>query len=302
MQLHYHKAAGGNFGDDLNEWMWDQLIPGFREYGNKEDVVIGLGSILHENRLSKYEGRISILGSGFNGGQILKSNTRERCRFYSVRGPLTRDALKLDARIPLLDPGSVIPDIYKAAEEQHGKILFIPHHKNTLENATRFNLEAAVAEAGLEFLSPAIDSKKVLEKISGSSLVVTESLHGAIIADAYRVPWVPVKFGPRFTPFKWHDWSRSLDIELKFIDMFPLPNRLYKFEGKFPLIKKHGKRFFDWRNHADRFGKFFSDTITKNLMVASKSTPFLSNDNKIGMRKQAFYEAISSFKKDFGIA
>ncbi len=29
MKLYYYKDVIGNFGDDLNSWLWDALIPNF---------------------------------------------------------------------------------------------------------------------------------------------------------------------------------------------------------------------------------------------------------------------------------
>jgi succinoglycan biosynthesis protein ExoV len=56
----------------------------------------------------------------------------------------------------------------------------------------------------------------VLAQISRARLVLAESLHAAICADAYRVPWLPVLTSPRINAFKWHDWLRSLELQARF--------------------------------------------------------------------------------------
>jgi len=42
--------------------------------------------------------------------------------------------------------------------------------------------------------------------------VVTEAMHGAIVADTLRIPWVPVVCSPAILPFKWSDWTRSVEL------------------------------------------------------------------------------------------
>lgn len=298
MKLEYHKAPRGNFGDDINEWMWNYLLPELNSMGSSDDVLVGVGSILHKNRLSKYSGSISIMGSGYNGGEKLDAVSRERCRFYAVRGPLTQKALELDKNVALLDPGALMADLQPASGQSHQSVLFIPHHKNLFIHSS-FSLENAVAEAGLELLSPELPSKDVLKKIAGASLVVTESLHGAIVADAYRVPWVPVKFGPRVTPFKWHDWASSLDVKMEFFDLLPFFNALYRMERRANGALRRNSIFLDWRKHAGRFESFISPLLSRRLRVAAARRPELSAESILSSRKNQLYEAIEMFRKDF---
>lgn len=55
----------------------------------------------------------------------------------------------------------------------------------------------------------------LLARIRGTRLVITEALHGAILAHALQVPWIGI------TPFmlqhrgNWEDWAQSLDIALR---------------------------------------------------------------------------------------
>jgi succinoglycan biosynthesis protein ExoV len=37
-------------------------------------------------------------------------------------------------------------------------------------------------------------------------------MHGAILADAFRVPWIAVSSSRSINSFKWNDWARSLGV------------------------------------------------------------------------------------------
>ena len=46
MKLHYYRDAWGNFGDDLNPWLWPRLLPGhFDRRG--DELVLGIGTVLN---------------------------------------------------------------------------------------------------------------------------------------------------------------------------------------------------------------------------------------------------------------
>lgn len=66
------------------------------------------------------------------------------------------------------------------------------------------------------------DISEIMRTISGAKLVIAEAMHAAIIADAYRVPWVSVATSSRINGFKWQDWASSLDMRHHFRYFSPL--------------------------------------------------------------------------------
>jgi succinoglycan biosynthesis protein ExoV len=66
--------------------------------------------------------------------------------------------------------------------------------------------------ANIEYVNPEQDGKAVIGRIRSAKLVIADSMHGAIIADAMRVPWIPVVTSPRINTFKWMDWTSSVGL------------------------------------------------------------------------------------------
>ena len=54
----------------------------------------------------------------------------------------------------------------------------------------------------------------VIGRIARADLVVSESMHGAIVADAFGVPWIPIAISHHFNSFKWGDWADSVEVPL----------------------------------------------------------------------------------------
>jgi succinoglycan biosynthesis protein ExoV len=66
--------------------------------------------------------------------------------------------------------------------------------------------------AGFDFLDPLANSEETVQRIRGSRLVIADAMHAAIVADALRVPWIPVALSPQSNTFKWLDWTLSLGL------------------------------------------------------------------------------------------
>src|SRR5437588_2062474 len=85
--LHYSNywvLDHGNFGDDLNPWLWSRLAPEVCEQSDPT-VFFGIGTIL--SRSAPPEPIKVVFGSGCGTG--LGPKLDKRWFFYAVRGPLT---------------------------------------------------------------------------------------------------------------------------------------------------------------------------------------------------------------------
>lgn len=209
MQIYHYKDPKLNFGDDLNEVLWPRIF-GPEIYEADDVVIIGIGSILSEQFAGTFAGsgkHIIVLGSGTSYG--LPPRSIAEWSVLAVRGPWTAAMIGMpetavtDSAILLSDT----PDLI-ARSPAPSEILFMPHHRSI-----RLSPWAEIArEAGLTFVSPQQPVADVLAAFGRAKLVVTEAMHGAIVADTLRIPWIPVVVSPMIDEFKWRDWTLSMDV------------------------------------------------------------------------------------------
>lgn len=203
MKLWYFHDAIGNFGDDLNPWLWDRLLPGYFD-GRPDKLFLGIGTIIRAE--VPREPLKLVFGAGTGYGNLPELD--DRWRFYCVRGPLTAARLGLPADSAVTDAAALVAAVRPPSTRTGGPMAFMPHHTSAL----RFDWRRLCRRLGITYLDPAAPVPELLEAISGSRAVIAEAMHGAIVADALRVPWIPVVIYDHINEFKWDDWCRSLEL------------------------------------------------------------------------------------------
>jgi len=215
MKLYYYKDQHGNFGDDLNPWLWNKLIPELLD-DNESELFVGIGTLLN-HRIPAAAKKI-VFGSGAGYGEAPVID--QKWRFYCVRGPLTARKLGLDSSLALTDPAILMTDYLSEfdASDNHRKVSYMPHH----ESMDYADWKQISESAGLRFIDPGASLEQVVGLIRHAKLLVTEAMHGAIMADAMRVPWIPVSCYEHIFEFKWQDWCQSLGVDYQPVKLAPV--------------------------------------------------------------------------------
>lgn len=233
MRLYYSNKTRsyvpfGNFGDELNGWLWPQILPGVFDDDSSDAVFVGFGTLLNEN-LPKFKQTI-IFGTGHGFGKLPQID--DTWTIYCVRGPLTAAALSWPPDLGIADPAILVNRVYRPADtKKKHKIAFIPFAWE-MDNSSNIFLEVC-QQLNCVCIDPRWEVEKVLQEISRSELVITAAMHGAIVADALRVPWISLKSNAGIPDFKWTDFCQSLSLEYQI-------NRFYRFNSisqKLPLLK-----------------------------------------------------------------
>lgn len=295
MELIRWRSPHGNFGDDLNDWLWDALLPGWRR-ACPDVALVGVGSILHAPLLPAHRRKL-VIGAGVGYPPLPRLTPREDWDVRAVRGPRSAAALGLPASAAVLDPAVLIGDMPQFASSKQGdETLFVPHW----ESEGQRDWPAICARAGVAFASPTCDSQDVIRRIARAGRVLAESMHAAIIADAFGTPWRAVAIGPQVNPTKWLDWAESLKITLEvFHGAGAFDHRLRRIAAKRLL------------GRSDGFGPDFRAPVVDAAMAAVAARdlrracagPFrLSDRTVLNAAKIRLRVILRAVAEDYGLA
>lgn len=257
--------AGGrrgniNFGDILNKYIV-QFLTGMKVVYSSPSTadLVAAGSLLHHVIKHSWKrplnGRFTpllIWGSGSKMATQLRKFHFLDVR--AVRGPLTRDAAGLPDNIPLGDPGLLAPLLIKESSIRETKAKFgivphlydRPHLKIISQIEQRFSNSIVI-----DVTNP--DPLLVLKQLSSCEAILSSSLHGLIVADAFGIPNARIKIA---IDVPGGDW--------KFNDYFQSVGR-----QKNPMIEN--KLLYDGSHIQDILSCAKADTIQEmqNSLIAS---------------------------------
>jgi succinoglycan biosynthesis protein ExoV len=209
VKLFYYRGRNGvtNFGDELNHSLWRHFLPGAFDHDDGTQFV-GIGTLLNDRLPEASRTVIFGTGVGYYGPPKPSANWT----VYCVRGPLSAAALGLPDDMAVTDPGALVTHLPRVANPQgpRRKYGFIPHWQSEPRGWL------PVCEAiDVEYIDPRWTPERVIEALGRIDVLIAEAMHGAIVADALRIPWIPVRTRPAIKEFKWQDWCRSLDLDYK---------------------------------------------------------------------------------------
>jgi len=206
-----------------------------------------IGSILQRSTKNSI-----IWGSGFiSESSVCKEIPK---RVLAVRGPLTRKKLlEQSIACPEIygDPALLLPEVYPNTNQKTKyKLGIIPHFLD------KNNAELKKFDDNLDIKIIDIQNKKPLKVIDDMlqcEKIISSSLHGIIISDAYHIPSV------------WTQFSKPIgDDNFKFLDYFASVGR----KDKFPFI------FKEFANLDGILNVFEDYEIEINLKDLKKSFPY----------------------------
>jgi succinoglycan biosynthesis protein ExoV len=217
MKLVHFRNTVPNFGDDLNGALWPSLAPRLFEIDDDRGFV-GIGTIIGMNVGNI--ARLDVFSSGAGYDQIVNWANKE-VTVHCVRGPVTARLLGLDPVMALTD-GAILTPLaqgFPAKAIGGNGIAVIPHY----ETIAFPGWGEACRLANMRLIDPRGTPQDVIRQIAESDLVLTESLHGAILADTYDIPWIPFATSRNFGTSKWVDWMASVRQDLM-LTLIPPPN------------------------------------------------------------------------------
>jgi pyruvyltransferase len=209
MRLVYRWSTVSNWGDRLSVHLlrhWSQIPVGTWDVADECDIL-GVGSTVG-HVLPEWNG--VILGAG---ALLPSERVPWAALTLGVRGKLTRERMHgSPASVVLGDPGLIADELVERPKRTH-RLGILPHWSDTdLMKRREFWRYDPL------FISPGWNEIDVIRMIGSCDKLITSSLHGMILADAFGIPR-RFEEAPRLRyeggTFKHEDYSSAIGHEFK---------------------------------------------------------------------------------------
>lgn len=211
------KIFHSNWGDDLNYYFLKEISTFpiiltnetlFAKYIFHNYLVIGSTIAMLSNK------KTVIWGAGLINKEI--PDNMHICDIKAVRGPLTQVMLSQKGySCPKCygDPALLLPLHYKPLKKKIYDIGIIPHYNDT----RLFKQFKNIATTHLIHTQGYDNWHEFIDEILQCKCIVSSSLHGLIISEAYEVPshWIEFKNATSRDQFKYIDFYKSIGKEAK---------------------------------------------------------------------------------------
>ncbi len=239
MKIFYWKERK-NFGDILTKLLVKKFTGLSSTWAKPEHAeLVMVGSLLH-HLPKNFSGVIAGAGKLFEH----KKADFPNATILGVRGPLT--AIDIKKRVVLGDPG-LLADELVGYQDKLWDLGIVPHWSdNTLET----NKDFYNPKWTTKVIRVSDDPLDVIREIGSCKKIVSSSLHGIILADAFNIPRrieiAPNMIKDPYTEgglFKWEDYSGSIGQKLVIgktqeIDYNIISDKQHQIYDLFQEVKK----------------------------------------------------------------
>jgi succinoglycan biosynthesis protein ExoV len=135
---------------------------------------------------------------------------------------------------------------------------------------------------GFAYIDPRWSTEQVLAALSETEILLTEAMHGAIVADALRVSWIPIRTTSKILAFKWQDWCQSVGLEYT-------PHRVLKLEDPTAKLSLYA---------AARYQLKIQVAATQLGWIAGRVRPTLSNEQRLDRLTSEVWQRLQQFQQD----
>jgi len=316
-----------NFGDQLNPWIWSNLLGDRLEISESETraanmtagvSLLSIGSYLHGGLLERFTpaNKVLIAGTGCGYGMMRISYSwglnfpynKPKClfklpiahpqerytdskRFYWVRGPLTAHVLGLPKETAVADGAYLLRKVLPMDNfPKKDGVAFMPH----ISSARLSPWQGLCNQIGFTYIDPRESPVDIVNKITKAEVLVTDALHGAVVSDALRTPWIPIKTSQCVLDFKWQDHCSSIGLDYKPINISSLwsASAIMDLQRSLPKKILFGARtkLSNWLTSEEQ--------IAKELLYAVYSRPYLSSDQVISSIDEKLEGLVNQIKID----
>jgi len=296
MKLYYCKYPEGrqNFGDALNPWLWEKLIPGILDDANC--AFVGIGTLINDALPRRTpQAKLRVIFSTGAGYEKATPVIDESYHIYCVRGPISAEKLGLSSDLAVTDGALLLRKLIDhSSVPKKYKFSYMPHY-----NFAGDGWQRVCDQLGFGYISPAWEIEDILTRIRQTEVLVCEAMHGAIVADTLRVPWIPVSTHPSILPLKWQDWCASMKLEYQSYSLSHFYQPRFSTGGwannkttnKLDNLLTPARKLQDWLRQ--------QKTARELSSLVKVAKPHLSSDARIEEMLSRLEGCLEQFKLDF---
>jgi pyruvyltransferase len=214
----HSKGGTANVGDVLNEYLIHR-ISGKKPVNYKNLIFLKkekekysvIGSVLNQFKSSD----LIVWGSGFIQQPLSLKFTVKK--IYAVRGPLTKkifDSFGIDCPNIFGDPAVLLPNYYFPIIAKKYKYGIVPHYSDKNSEAL---IKFLKKNPSVKFIDVETEVEDFVLQLLQCENIISSSLHGIIISDAYKIPNVRVHIKGKLVggDFKFEDYFLSINRTLR---------------------------------------------------------------------------------------
>ncbi|QRQ80003.1 GT-D fold domain-containing glycosyltransferase [Glutamicibacter protophormiae] len=196
-----------NFGDEAGPWIASKIsgspVVNMRNSSMNVPTLMSVGSVFAQIENEKTEVWGSGLISPLSEGQVRKLRSFGEIKIHALRGKVSAKEIeeKLGWRTPSIfgDPALLVPKYLQTVEDKtlNDKIGFVPHYAHEFLRIKK--------DSTIHAIDVTKDLESVAQEISQVKCIVSTSLHGIILAQAFEIPWVWLRITDK--PLKGDDFK-----------------------------------------------------------------------------------------------
>lgn len=188
-----------NFGDELSIYINQKLFPNVKfnhcHFDSNKTRIASIGTILH----NFHNGQTLVWGTGMDSRQINLHFGKSHFEIFAVRGLRTKKILEtFGIRVPCVygDPAILLPNLIDTNNltVKKYKIGIIPHCSNYFEQngEIQTNVPCFTSDDPRVIIIRTRTRNDILpsllDEVLSCDVILSESIHGCIIADAFNIP------------------------------------------------------------------------------------------------------------------
>lgn len=303
MKLTYH--TGKNFGDAINPLIFKSLLPGFFDE-DKKNIFLGIGSILGLKRPGPNVDNVIVFSSGIGGennetyGSPPSKKVLKKYDFRCVRGALTAKLFNLPVESAVCDGAILLSEIglnFNDSTKMYN-YSYMPH----IGSLSYFSgWKELLDSLGIQFINPTDDINFIIKEINCTEILFTEAMHGAIVADTLRVPWIPVKSKESINEFKWKDFCSSLNIKYKPVEVNTLydPDFMRGIINNKDWINSEKAKNLITKSYLFYQNNYVEKKVKKKFNSLKDKKTILSNASLLNSKKEQLLNILHNISKDY---